>query len=73
MLPASTQVDAPVAQEVVPSLQIDGFEVQLSPEVHEAQVAPLVQTMLVPQLVPGGSGLSSMQVEEPVAHEVVPV
>jgi hypothetical protein len=68
----STQLDAPVAQEVTPLLQDDGLPVQLLPAVQATQLPLALQTMLVPQLVPVVLLVSSRQVGTPVVHDVVP-
>jgi hypothetical protein len=72
LLLPSAQVWAPVAQEVVPFLQTFGLVVQDMPAVQATQLPALLQTMLVPQLVPAILLLPSTQVGAPVAHEVVP-
>ena len=68
----STQVEAPVAHEVAPSLQVVGLVVQETPAV-QATHAPALQTWFVPQTVPFGSLPASRQTELPVAQEVEPV
>jgi hypothetical protein len=69
----STQVDAPLAQEVVPTRQEVGFPSQASPAV-QALHAPPLQTWSVPQVVPFGSGIAVLtHTRVPVAHEVTPV
>lgn len=73
LLPASTQLAKPPEQSVVPSLQMPGFVEHELPEVHETQLPPELQTLLVPQLVPAGRGLPLTQVDVPVEHEVTPV
>ena len=72
LLPPSTQVIAPVAQDVVPFRQMFGFVVHALPAVHAPQTPLLLQTMLVPQLAPGALRPPSMQVMTPVAQDVVP-
>jgi hypothetical protein len=72
LLPPSTQVWLPVAQEYVPFLQMFGLVVQEPPAVQATHVPELLQTMLVPQLVPGASLLPSTQVMAPVEQEVIP-
>jgi hypothetical protein len=72
-LPApSTQVGAPVAQEMTPSLHGDGLPLQPLPAVQETHVPEPLQTMLVPQPVPAALFVSSTQVDTPVVHEVTP-
>src|SRR5689334_9969404 len=53
LLVSSTQVMAPVVQDVVPFLQAVGLVVQALPAVHETQLPEPLQTMLAPQLAPG--------------------
>lgn len=72
-LPKSRQTSAPVRQLVTPVLQDVGFVVQLAFAVQATQLPLLLQTMLVPQLVPPGLLLSSTQVGAPVEQDVVPV
>jgi hypothetical protein len=73
LLPPSTQVIAPVAQEVVPLRQMLGLVVHALPAVQAPQVPLPLQTMLVPQPVPGALLPPSMQAITPVAQEVVPL
>jgi len=68
----STQAGAPVAQEVTPFLHFDGLPLQPPPIVQETQVPEPLQTMLVPQEVPGSLFVSSMQTSTPVLHELMP-
>jgi hypothetical protein len=70
---ASMHVCAPVLQEVTPSLQKVGFVVHDEPAVHATQLPLLLQTWLVPQLVPADFWLPSTQVWLPVLHEVMPL
>ena len=72
LLPLSTQVCAPVEQEVAPFLQMLGFVVQAAPAVHDTQVPEPLHTWLVPQVVPAAVLPPSMQVIAPVEHVVVP-
>jgi hypothetical protein len=72
-LAKSRQTDAPVVQLVTPVLHGDGLVVQLALAVQATQLPALLQTMLVPQLMPVGWLASSAQVRAPVAHEVTPV
>ena len=69
----STHVAAPVAHEVMPVLHGDGFPLQPVPAVQATQVPELLQTMLVPQLVPAGLSASSRQVGTPVLHALIPL
>jgi len=72
-LPApSTQVEAPVMHEVMPVLQTFGLVEQVLPAVHATQVPEPLQTMLVPQPVPGALLVSSAHVCTPVPHELMP-
>jgi hypothetical protein len=73
LLVPSTQVEAPVAQEVMPFLQMFGLVVQTVPAVHGTHVPPALHTMFVPQLVPGALFPVSPQTTTPVTHEVAPV
>jgi len=72
LLPPSTQVIAPVEQEVVPFLQMLGLVVQAAPAVQAPQVPEPLQTMLVPQLTPAALLPPSTQVIAPVEQEDVP-
>src|SRR5438477_487871 len=69
----STQVMAPVVQEVVPLLH--GFELpeQDVPAAQAMQPPAPLQTMLVPQLVPAVLGLPFAHVDMPVEHDAVPL
>jgi hypothetical protein len=68
----STQIDVPVAQEVVPSTQAFGFVSQEAPAT-QATHAPPLQTWSVPHVVPFAICVPvSMQVCVPVAQENVP-
>jgi hypothetical protein len=70
--PLSTQVEVPVAHEVMPVRHGSGFVAQVRPAVQATHVPPL-QTWFVPQPVPFGICVAvSTQVCEPVAQEVVP-
>jgi hypothetical protein len=73
LLPPSTQAMEPLAHEVVPTLQAVGLPVHAWPAVHDTQVPPPLQTMLVPQLTPADFAPPSTQVWAPVEHDVVPV
>jgi hypothetical protein len=66
----ATHVETPVVHEVTPVLHEFGI-VQARPAVHELQ-APLLQTWLVPQLVPFMMLLDDTQVCWPVPHDVTP-
>jgi hypothetical protein len=73
LLVPSTQVMAPVEQEVVPFLQAVGLPVQVPPAVQATQEPEPLQTMLLPQLIPGDLlVVSSAQVMAPVEQDVVP-
>ena len=69
----STQVDAPVAHEVTPTLQAVGLPPQGWPAVHDTQALAALQTRFAPQEVPTALALPSRQVVVPVAHEVTPL
>jgi hypothetical protein len=67
------QVDAPVLQEVTPTLQGFEFVVQLAPALQATQVPLELHTRFVPQLVPALTlVLELVHVEAPVLHEVTP-
>jgi hypothetical protein len=66
------QVWAPVAHDVTPFLQGLGFVVHASPAAHATQVPEPLQTMSVPQPVPGALLPPSMQVCVPVVQAVTP-
>ena len=72
LLPASTQVIAPVEHDVVPFLQALGLPVQALPAVHATQIPEPLQTMFVPQPVPAALLLPSAQVIVPLEHAVAP-
>jgi len=72
LLPPSMQVMAPVVHMVVPFRQGLGLPVQDMPAVQPMQLPEPLQTMLVPQLLPGDLLVPSMQVGAPVEHDVVP-
>ena len=71
LLPLSTHVCAPDAQDVVPVLQTPGLVVHAVPAVHGPQV-PLLHTWFVPHDVPFALFPISAQTGTPVTHEVVP-
>ena len=58
----STQVWVPVAQEITPLLQGDGLPLHELPAAHVTQVPVPLQTMFVPQAVPGDLAMPSTQV-----------
>ena len=66
LLVPSTQTGAPVAHEMTPFLHADGLPLHPAPAVHETQLPELLQTMLVPQLVPAALFVSSTHVCTPV-------
>jgi hypothetical protein len=72
-LPPSTQVIAPVEQVVVPVLQLVGLPVHDWPAVQAVHTPVPLQTMLVPQLMPGPLLPPSVQVMAPVMQVVVPL
>ena len=67
------QVCAPVEHEVVPLLQTPGLPVQETPAVQAMQVPVLLQTMLVPQGVPGVLIVLLLHTIVPVVQLVMPV
>jgi len=73
LLPPSTQVCAPVEQDVVPFLQMLGFVVQAALAVHDTQVPLPLHTWFMPQVVPAAVLPPSTQVIAPLAHELVPI
>jgi hypothetical protein len=69
----STQVCAPVLQEVTPCLHRFGFVEQLAPATQPMQAPEPLHTWFVPQTVPPGSlPAASMHVCAPVLQEVTP-
>jgi hypothetical protein len=72
LLLPSTQVIAPVAQEVTPFLQTLGLVVHAPPAVQATHAPAPLQTRLVPQLVPAALLPPSTQVVVPVAQEMRP-
>ena len=73
LLPPSMQAGAPVEQDVVPFLQRLGLPVQETPAVQAMQVPALLQTMLVPQGVPGALIVLLLHTIVPVVQMVIPV
>ena len=69
----STQVDAPVTQEVTPFRQIDGLVVQAVPAVHATQMPEPLQTWLLPQFEPAAVLPLSMHLGAPVVQSTTPV
>jgi len=69
----SLQVIAPVAQDVVPLMQMFGLPVHDVPAVHDTQPPEPLQTMLAPQLVPAAFALPFTHVDEPVEHDATPL
>lgn len=69
----SLQTGAPVVQEMMPNAQLVGLVVQLWPAVHGMQLPWLSQTLLVPQLLPGGLIVLLLQTIVPVVQLVTPV
>jgi hypothetical protein len=72
LLLPSTQVCAPVAQEVTPVLHVFGLVVHGCPALHAAQVPLPSQTMPTPQLVPAAVLAPSVQVVAVPLHVVLP-
>src|SRR5678816_2558489 len=73
MLVPPMQVMAPVAQEVVPFLQLFGLPMHDWPAVHATQPPEPLQTMLVPQLTPGDLLVPSTHTMTPVEQEFIPL
>jgi hypothetical protein len=73
LLAPSTQIWAPLEQSVVPFLQKVGLVVQAAFCVQEMQVPALLQTWLVPHMVPGALGVLFLQTAAPVVQSVIPV
>ncbi len=73
LLPPSTQVCTPVAQDVTPSLQALGLLVHAAPAVHATHAPELLQTMFVPQLVPVPFCVLFTHTIVPVVQVVMPV
>jgi len=73
LLLPSMHVWAPVAQDVVPFLQMFGLVVHATPAVQATQVPVPLQTRSVPQLVPAVLLPLSTHVCAPDAQDVVPV
>ena len=72
LLLPSMHVWAPVAQDVVPFLQMFELVVHAAPAVHATHVPEPLHTRFMPQVVPAAVLPPSMHVIAPVAHEVVP-
>ncbi len=72
LLVLSTQVIAPVRQDVVPILHWFELVVQVLPAVQAMHMPVPLHTMFVPQPVPPALLLPSMQVVAPVEQDVVP-
>jgi len=74
LLVLSTQVCAPVLQEVTPTLQTwPGFSMQASPAVQSMQLALPLQTLFGPQDEPVALCMLSLHAIDPVAQLVMPV
>ena len=73
LLGPSRQTGPPVWQSIRPSLQVDELVVQEAPTVHETHTCALLQTMLVPQLLPVVFGALSRQVMVPLMQLLMPV
>lgn len=69
----SLQTGAPEEQEMMPNAQVFGLVVQLWPAVQGMQLPWLSQTLLVPQLLPGGLIVLLLQTIVPVVQLVTPV
>jgi hypothetical protein len=73
LLGPSRQIAAPVWQSIRPSRQVFGLLVQEAPAVHDTHTCALLQTRLVPQLLPAAFGELSRQVMVPLVQLVMPV
>jgi len=73
LFPLSMQVIAPVAHEVMPTLQMLGLFVHETPAVHDTQLPVLLQTMLPPHTVPAGFCVLLLHTIVPVLQLVTPV
>lgn len=70
----SRHTGAPVVQEMAPFAHAAlGLVLQLCPAVQLTQLPALLQTWLLPQLVPGALALPFSQVRPPVAQDATPV
>jgi hypothetical protein len=67
----STQTGAPVVQEMMPNAQVFRLFVQLWPMAQGMQLPWLSQTLLVPQLLPGGLTVLLLQTVVPVVQLVM--
>jgi hypothetical protein len=73
LLALSTQVSAPVLQEVTPTLQTLGLVLHARPAVQSTQLPPLLQTLFGPQDEPADRCVLLLHTIEPVAQLVMPV
>jgi hypothetical protein len=73
LLGPSSQTPAPLEQLIRPSLQVFGLLVQEAPAVHETHICELLQTRLVPQLLPAALGELLRHVIVPLVQLVMPV
>ena len=72
LLLPSTHVMLPLLQDVVPFRQVVGLPVHDWPAVQATHIPEPLQTMLLPQLVPGALLPPSTQVWAPLEQSVVP-
>jgi hypothetical protein len=73
LLVSSTQVWAPVAQDVAPFLHTFGLVLQETPAAQALQPPEALQTMLAPQLVPAALGVPLAHVCAPPVHDATPL
>src|SRR4051812_5824960 len=73
LLVSSTQVDAPVEQDVVPFLQRFGFIVQEVPAVQATQAPEALHTMLGPHRAPAAFMVPFTHIWAPVVQEATPL
>ena len=72
LVPRSVQTGAPLEQTIAPLWQ-GLLGVQVMPAVQATQALLLLQTRLLPHMLPGGLLVAlSTQTDAPVAHEVTP-
>jgi len=73
LLVSSTQVEAPVAQDVAPFLHTFGLVVHETPAAQAIQPPEPLHTMLAPQLVPPALGVPLAHVCAPLMHDAMPL
>jgi len=72
-LPPSTQVMAPVEQELVPILQLVGLPVHDCPAVQAMHMPVPLQTMLLPQATPAAFAVPFTHIDMPDEHDAAPL